>query len=216
MRGSSLKIKSLLAVLFGCGVLALSVSHAADDKEKSKEPSKVDWSKFANAGSVSGEVMKSADGSLTVRQAWKVPSGRGRPKDEHKDTEYTYAEGALIRLKTLPPKLDGNGKKTPYSDKEKDQLKKPLGAPGWGASKEDLKPGTLVEVQLVRPREISATKATPEDLLVKYVMILGEAAIPAKPDRAEKKADPKKEEKKKDEKKEEKKPGAPAAPKVEK
>jgi hypothetical protein len=63
-----------------------------------------------------------------------------------------------------------------------EKLRQPTGVPGYAADRTDLKPGTIVEAHLVRPRSIPAAKATEADLVVKYVFIVGEGA-PPKPDK---------------------------------
>ena len=94
--------KLFAATLFAVAVVLLPV--AADDKDKDKP---TDWSKFAAAGSIVGEIVKADDAGLTLRLAWQSPGNAafkgkkgGRPgqgKEQHVDYD----------LK--PPTLKGGG-----------------------------------------------------------------------------------------------------------
>src|SRR5438094_50720 len=102
---------------------------AADDR-------KPDWSGYTTVGDVVGEVVKADGKTLTLRVTWFVPPGGGnhrpglgmnsgsfrnpysptmsRPraglKEEHHDYELGFVDNSLVRMKTLPPKLDEKGK----------------------------------------------------------------------------------------------------------
>ena len=89
--------------------------------------------------------------------------------------------------KLLSAKPDGKGGTLPLTSKEMDELRKPIGAPGYAAAKSELKPGHIVELQLVRPRDIAADKAKDEDIVIKYAMIEGETKPPATKDAPKKK-----------------------------
>lgn len=174
-----------VAVL-AAGLTALAV--ADDDKkpaEKKPEPAKpADWSAFAAAGEIHGEVVKADDSGFTLRVSWLAPAGKSNtrakqfrpqaPNEKYQDYQLTFADPGLARWKTLPTKgTDEKGKAVPYTEKERTELRKPTSAPGYAAEHGDLKPGHLVEVTLVRPKEISSEKATLQDLKVKYAVIVG-------------------------------------------
>lgn len=143
------------------------------------------------------EVVRADNESITVRVYWPkiTSSGRGgrslggrggmsRPNVkvtwEHTDHKVLYLPESLVRLKSLPPKYGDDGKRGYYSAKEQEKLKMPLGAPGYQAAREDLVPGTIIDLQLVRDRSISASKATDADMRVKYAIILRHDPNPPK------------------------------------
>jgi hypothetical protein len=178
--------KVLAGLVFAGAVSAVTVAAAADeDKPGDKAivpPAKVDWSKFATASETTGTIVKATESGFTLRVSWLAPTNsrtkNARPKEMHADHELTFAEGGLVRWKKLPPKIGVEAKERFYTPAEQTKLKLPTGAPGYAAEHGDLKPGHIVQVTLVRPREIPASKATPADLKVKYAVILGEAATP--------------------------------------
>lgn len=114
----------------------------------------------------------------------RASSGGSRPqiKEMHHDYELEYLPQSLVRAKALPAKLDDKGHKVPYTEKEREALRHPTSVPGYAADKKDVTPGTYVEVVLVRDRTISVTKATEDDLRIKYVYVLGHDPNPPKPD----------------------------------
>lgn len=184
------------------GLTALAVADDKKQAEKKPDPPKADWSAFASAGEVSGEVVKADENGFTLRLSWqtagKAPRGNSpkqfrpqAPNEKHQDYQLTFADAGLARWKTLPAKgTDEKGKPVPYTEKERTELRKPSNAPGYAAERGDLKPGQLVEVTLVRPKEISADKAQVSDLKVKYAVIVGTDPKGAPP--ADKKDEPKK------------------------
>jgi hypothetical protein len=185
-------------VALGYALFLLPAS-AADDKRP-------DWSGYTTVGNVVGEVVKADATKLTLRVTWFVQSGGGnrrprlsgnagnfrnpftphmsRPrsglKEEHHDYELPFVAESLVRMKTLPPKLDEKGKRLDYTQKELDALRSPDGVTGYAASTGDLAPGTIVEVILIRDKSIAADKAKEEDLRVKYAIILGKEPTPPK------------------------------------
>lgn len=170
--------------------------------EKAKAP---DWSAYTFVADVVGEVVKVTDGAVTIRVTWMVPTGSpnrrpplsanhrhfhnpfmpARPSNvrlvpHHHDYELEFVPESLVRVKTLPTKTDENGKKVNYTEKEREELKTPAGVVGYAASKLDLTPGTIVEVYVIRDKNIPTAKATEDDLRVKYVVILGKDPNPPK------------------------------------
>lgn len=101
-------------------------------------------------------------------------------KEEHHDYELEYVPESLVRTNALPPKFDDKGKKVAYTQKELSEVRWPSGAPGYGASKGAVTPGTYLEVHLVRERAIPAAKATEDDLRIKYAIVLGKDPNPPK------------------------------------
>ena len=161
-----------------------------------------DYSKYSTIGDVVGTVVKADETSVTFRVTWMVPAGGnsgGRPrlstnsrnfsnpltlarmasrnqpkmKEEHHDYVLEYVPESQVRRKSLPDKLDADGKKGFYTPKEQDELKQPYGVPGWRAEKGDLVPGTVVEMVVMRDRTIPQSKATEDDLRIKHVILLG-------------------------------------------
>jgi hypothetical protein len=178
---------------------AAAAAIAADEKDaKPAKPAAAakpaDWSAYASAGEMLATVVTATEDSVTVRVSWAAPSGGGnrgrggRPnvKEQHTDYDLKFADAGLARWKKLPPKLDGEGKKAAYTPKEMEEFKKPTGAPGYAAERADLKAGYIVELHLLRPKEIKADKATQDDLLVKYAIIVGENPKVPVPEKKEK------------------------------
>jgi hypothetical protein len=167
--------------------------------DKGKAP---DFTAYSTVTTIVGEIMASDKESATIRVYWQtIAGGGGRPrlhansrtavnpyamrrsiqiKTEHHDYKLEYVPESLVRIKHLPPKTDENGKKVPYSEKERDELKVPYSVIGYQASKSDLKKGTIVEVFVIRDKKIAAEKVTEDDLRIRYIVILGEDPNPPK------------------------------------
>lgn len=169
-----------VAVL-GFGLAALAV--ADDTKPVAKKSDRApDWTGFVAAGEIQGEVVAADEDGFTLRVSWQVPARGNRarqfrpqaPNQKYQDYELAYADGSLVRWKKLPPKgTDAKGKPVQFSDKERTELRKPSSVPGYAAERGDLQPGHLVEVTLVRPKEVPADKAVTQDLRVKVATIVG-------------------------------------------
>jgi hypothetical protein len=178
--------------LLGLGLTALAVADDEKKKPDDKKPTEEkksdkapDWSAYATVGDpLHGEVVKADDSGFTLRISWLTAGKSTRPthnlfrpanpKEKHTDYQLTFADESLVRWKTLPPKgTDDKGKPAQYTEKERTELRKPTSAPGYAAERGDLKPGQLVDVTLVRPKSVSADKATLQDLKVKYAVITG-------------------------------------------
>ena len=186
----------------------------ADDEKKSDEkkpaapatPDKMpEWSKnYASAGELFGEIVKADEKGITLQVSELAPngsggykSGKGRGKGggtvKKVDVDLKYAEGGMVRWATKPKKTDEKGKTIPLTPKEQENLKKPVGALGYAASRDDLQVGHIVEVVLLRPKSIAAKDATVTDLDIKYVIIQG---TDPNPPQAKKKDDEKGKDKK--------------------
>jgi hypothetical protein len=204
--------RRIAVAILAAGLAGLA---AADDK-KPAEPKAPDWSGYVKATVVRGEVTRADDKGFSL----KVVAGRNGNQPKYDELLFAYADASLVRWKKLPPKMEA-GKRKPYTPEELAELKSPRGAPGYAAGREDLKQGYLLEVTLVRPKEIPASKAAFQDLRVQYAVILTEDKDAAPrlgkkdDDKVDdgKKTDDKekgdKDAKKKEEKKEEKKDGPP-------
>ena len=192
MPRSTSKVVAVAVLAVGLAGLA-----TADDKK----PTGPDWSGYVTASTVTGEVAAADEEGLTLKVTELVPystrSSRGRMsvKAKTEDLRLTYADGGLVRWKAFPPKLDEKGKRLQYTDKELKELRSPVGAPGFAAERSVLEPGHLVEVTLVRPKEIPSAKVTFQDLKVKYAVIVGTdpAAVMKKMDATKKGGEKKKE-----------------------
>ena len=221
---SRIALRAVAAVALGLGAVALPLL-ADDSKSTKEPPPKApDWSGYVFVADVVGEVVKADDKSVTLRITWfelqAKNNNNNRPrlsqnnrnfrnpfapnmnrqkqpqiKEQHHDYELEYVPQSLVRSKSLPPKLDDNGKKVPHTQSELDELRAPGGVTGYAANKSDLTPGTIVEVFLIRDKSVPAAKAGEDDLRVKYAVILGHDANPPKDLGSS--ADKKKDEKKK-------------------
>ena len=188
----------IAAVVLAAGLAGLGA--AADDKKsaESKAPDFTGWVKHNLPRPIVGEVVKSDDKGFLL----KVVTGASGGKPKYEQMQFQLHDAGLVRWKKLPPKTDGKGKPARYSPEERAELKLPRGAPGYAADPGDLKPGYVVELTMLRPKEIPPAKLVFQDLRVQYAVILTEdrGAAPGG-----KKDDEKKAEKKSDEKKEDKK-----------
>ncbi len=105
---------------------------------------------------------------------------RVQMKQEHHDYTVDFLPQSLVRTKILPPKTDENGKRVPHTQKELDELRQPLGVTGYVSSPFELTPGTIVELILIRDRNVPSAKAAESDLRVKYAIIWGRDPNPPK------------------------------------
>ena len=163
----------LLPKLAAVAALAAGVAGlttAADD-------AKTDWSAYAKGPVITGEVTKVEKNGFTIKVPRPQPGSRTPKWDE---LPMEFAEGGLLRWDRLPPKIDENGKKKPYTAKETQERKTPKGVPGYSAEMDELQVGHIVKVELVRPKEIPANKAIIQDYKVKYATIIGQNPGPTK------------------------------------
>ncbi len=97
-------------------------------------------------------------------------------KERREDYVLKYLPDSLVRLKSPPPKYDENGKKIPYTPKELNELRQPPGVTGYAASRSDVTTGSIVELILIRDKNIPVEKATEGDLRIKHAIILSHNA----------------------------------------
>jgi hypothetical protein len=188
-----MSVRTFAAVALTISLLGLTA--AANDKKPAdaKAPDFSGWLKYGNP--VVGELVKCDDTKVTL----KVLVGVYRGKRKYEDVQFMLHDAGLVRWKKLPPKTDDKGKRARYTPEEMAELRSPRGAPGYAAGPDDLKPGYVLELTMIRPKEVPLSKVAPQDLRVQYAVILaGDPSAAAKKD-DEKKTD------KKDEKKEKKK-----------
>ncbi len=188
-------------VVLGYALALFPVFSAAEDKSKAP-----DWSKYTQVTDLVGEVQSADEKKLTLRVTWyetQVQGGNNRRppltgnnrnfrnpyapnmnrpkvtvKERHHDYVLEFLPESLVRTKTLPPKYDEKNRRVNYTAKELQELRSPPGVVGYAASVNDLRPGTVVEVWLVRDKNIPAAKVTEDDLRVKYVLILSSEPNP--------------------------------------
>lgn len=159
-----------------------------DDRKKSgdSKPPKTpeaklgDFSAYAKHSEYAGEVVKSDENSVTIRNTRRVKTAFGY-RNEHTDVEFKYAEGGLARKEKAPKFFNEKGLERPATSSELEKLRKPAGAPGFHIERTDLKNGDLVKLVLVRPISIPAKKVKPEDLVIKFAVMVGEAVQPSAP-----------------------------------
>ena len=170
------------------------------------DPPKPDWSAYAPAATLVGEIKAVKDDTFTLVVTTRVPVPGRQIRFREKVDEYTltFAEAGLVRWEKLPPKLNDAGKKVSYTSKELTDLKKPTGVPGYAADRTALQDGTIARVTLVRPKSVKPDVAVVQDYRVKYVVILS-GGNPTPPDKQAQKKDAKKDDKKDAAKKDEKK-----------
>jgi hypothetical protein len=137
-----------------------------------------DWSKYTKHSVVKGVIVSADSDKITVEIPKVEGKGgkKGKPsvKAGHEDVDISYAPAGLVRWEKMPSKTDGSKPTT----KDIEDLRKPIGAPGYAAAKGDLKPGHIVELTLVHPRDIPADKVKSADIVIKFVLIQGETKAP--------------------------------------
>ena len=172
----------------------------APPKPAPKPAAAPDWSGFVRFSEVTGTVVKADEHGLTLRVVWytdastptatsgvtayralqsgRTPTPRSRTapklKENKEDYELLFADAGLVRWDKLSLGPGAGGKFVPLPEQTK--LRLPTGAPGWAATREDLAEGQVVEVTLVRPKDIPLAKATPGDLRIKYAVIQSQPA----------------------------------------
>jgi hypothetical protein len=151
-----------------------------ENKAKPTAPKMPDFSAYAKHSEHAGEVIKADENGLTVRQQSRVRQGNGF-RTVNNDMDFQYAEGGMARREKAPKFFNDKGLERPGTSSELQALKAPQGAPGYHIERTDLKVGDLVKLELVRPRTISATKVKPEDLKIKYAIMVGENPKPTAP-----------------------------------
>lgn len=168
-----LRRTAVSVLTFAVAFLAVATS-AADD------PKPADWSAWVPVGVWLGEITKIGrkDASFSVRTS---APGAGAKAPGTKTLELLYADGGLVRWAKLPAKLDEKGKEVKRTADESAELRKPAWAKGFAAGKSDLKPGRLVEVVLVRPKELAEKDVRISDYRVKVVTITGDNPNPTVP-----------------------------------
>lgn len=194
-------VRKVAAVALALGLVGLGA--AADDKKpaEAKAPDFAGWVKYTPPKPIVGEVVKFDDNGLLL----KVITGYSGGKPKYEKMQFVLHDAGLVRWKKLPHRTDDKGRRLPYSSKELEDLRSPRGAPGFAAEPADLKPGYVIELTMVRPREKPPSKVDFQDLRVQYAVILTEdKAATAGGKKDDEKAEKKSDEKKKDEKKEKK------------
>jgi len=190
----------------GLGMFAMPRAGADEPKStgsSSAATNRVDWSGYVRVTEITAEVVKADENGVTLRVSWLAPKGRvttrphlhhshgltyttpggTRPTSmtvHHHDYTIPYAPEGGARTRTLPPKLDADGKRVEYTQEEREALRTPSNAPGYAAAKSDLTPGKIVDVTIVRDKMIAPEKVTESDLRIKYALIIGQDPNPPK------------------------------------
>ncbi len=170
--------------VLGCGLAALPLATAQDEKKAAvaKEPpaKAPTWSDYARDEVVVTAPVETADENGVTIQTIKLSKsggGRGKVKAEPDEKTFTYTPDGMVRWKKLPAKTDDSGKKSDYTEAEREKRRQPLGVPGYSADRGDLHAGQTVELHLVRPKSVPKEKAAETDFQIKYVLILTDPAI---------------------------------------
>lgn len=146
------------------------------------EPKKADWSGYVDLGTITAEIKK-IDKDYTFIEVVTPPGtpqpGVKGPKQQKYNV--SFAENGLVRWIKLGKKTDEKGRKTAFSDKERELAKQPRGAPGYAASKSELSSGQIVQITLVRSKDLKPNEVTTNDYKIKYIVIVGEDTDPAIP-----------------------------------
>lgn len=158
---------------FAVGFLAVAAS-AADD------PKPTDWSAWVTVGSWTGEITKASRNNKGFFVKTSAP-GAGAKSGSPKTLELLFADGGLVRWAKLPPKRDEKGKEVKRTADELADLRKPAWAKGFAGDRKDLTTGRLVEVLLVRPKELAEKDVRVSDYRVKVVTITGDSPNPTEP-----------------------------------
>jgi hypothetical protein len=106
---------------------------------------------------------------------------------EEKQIDYRlgFNDQLKVRVATLPPVFDDNGKRRAYSAKELRELKGGANLPGYTAKLEDLKENQLVRIYFVKKKKadnVFMDKSEPIALEATAIIILGESPAESKKD----------------------------------
>lgn len=187
-----------LATLFTLGTTFFFGGPAsAADTPKSSSGSPPAKPNYIVVGDLTGEITKVSADSITIQVNWETPTmpknglkptknparmqeemakiAKAKPTEHYQDYTMGYTVDAQARVKTLPPKLDANGKPVAYTPAEKQQLKGNATIPGWKADISEFKVGQMVQAHVVKLPPSAADKDKPDEMLVRWAYILGEA-----------------------------------------
>ncbi len=170
-------------VMFAVAASPATSADKNDKKEKKGSDTKAPAAgEYLSVGDVTGILAKAESDSVSLRvPQLGLQSGKGnnrRPtlKETNKDIDFQLTADARIRLIKLPPKKDEKGRKIPYTREELNKLKGKGNLPGYEASTDDLKPGMIVKLHLVRLKH--GDKEALAKRFVSRVYIEGEAQLP--------------------------------------
>jgi hypothetical protein len=160
--------------------VALLLTLAATLSAHADNPPKAGPAQYQPAGQIAGKLASispdKAGGTVTLKlpelSMKSRPSRRRLPQATvvQKDHEYDLADDVKVRFRDLPKGPDGKAKH--YTNDEYQQMREPIGTPGYRAAMSDLKPGQAVRLYL--------GKANPKDKpVVTVIMILADGAAPA-------------------------------------
>jgi hypothetical protein len=166
------------------------------DEKKKRENKAHSAGDYVAAGEITGILDKAGGDSITLRVTQLGLQGAKRSnrptlKEVNQDIDLQLTPDVKVRLMKLPHKTDEKGHKLPYTVNELAKLKGKSNLPGYESSAEELKPGMIVRLHLVRAK--GASKDPMAHPFVNRIYIEGEGPPP--------KIDPKAGDKKKPEKK---------------
>jgi len=169
--------KLLVVAMLGIGLAMLGIGLAgltvAGDDPK---PAKQDWSGYVFHSTMTGTVDRPNKDGVFIKSKRTIPgtTPQAKPKVVTERLQFPYGDKTLVRWKALPQKFDEKGKKIiTRTDKELKELKLPPGATGYAAERTDLVAGQIVEITMMRPKEIPLAKVDFQDLVVKQIVITG-------------------------------------------
>lgn len=172
-----------LGLIVASLVLAVPAARCADKDEKKKPETKAPSAgEYVAAGEITGIVAKAGGDSLTLRVTQlgldkaKRSSRLPTLKEVNHDIELQFTSDVKIRLMKLPAKTDEKGHKLPYTVNELAKLKGKTNLPGYESSADELKPGMIVRLHLVRAK--AAGKDPQARPFVNRVYIEGEGPPP--------------------------------------
>lgn len=181
----------LCAVALAVPLAAADTDEKKDDKKKTEQkadPKPTNASDYVPAGEISGVLARGAgknENSIALRGTRLAVQGanRGRPSLRAVEDDHVYelTPDVKIRFMHPPPKTDEKGKNIPYTDKELRELKGDPNLKGYKADLEDLKPGKMVTLHLVRIKGAKGELA--EKRLADRVYITGDAPMLSAPEK---------------------------------
>jgi len=81
---------------------------------------------------------------------------------DHKDVEFFTADETTVRTLNPEPKFDDKGRIAKYTEEELKELKGPdPKAPGYNADFSELRPGVIVQLTLVKKKDVKVVKPDP-------------------------------------------------------
>jgi hypothetical protein len=127
-------------------------------------------------------LQQKANSGYSRSRSRRRPTANVTVKQEHIEFDLKMSPKVALRKQTLGMEYDSRGNVKEYTAEEKAKLRS-AGLPGYKASDDELRPGSLVKLYLIRPKAVTAKAAKDDPTLthptVKMVLLLPDPNAPA-------------------------------------